>query len=286
MKYVLFLFLLLSQTFWAQEQASIQFSCDTPFYRGVDHWVIFPNSDQENSFFLGFIYIDRQAGFTFHHEGNVIYKNNALTHENPEKQQNKTHISKIRLGANTIDICLLTNKELQQLGLPKTPDWLPIYKKHSDTDDYIIDMASFYNSVQACEIALDMLLPILKSKPNHEKLLFELSYSYNALGQHDQAINILEKALKSHPKKELFYKEMVFALANSERLQEAEKNYALYVTKAETTTYLAETAYNIAYNYYLVKNKPKFEEWAAIVVKQKEVNPQILNSLEYFKSQL
>lgn len=258
MKYFVLPVLLWFSILQAQPETTVEIAFDTPFYAAAERWVLFPASD-ENIFSLGFIYIDRQAGFTFDYLGDVIKENGKLKIRNIENEEIRS--LKVRLQRGAKNVYVLTKNQLEELDL-KNPNWLEIYKTNSETDAYKIDIASTYNSVGGNEFALEILLKIKENNLSDEKLLFELVYAYNALGRHNEALEILETAFKVNDSEELFYKEQLYAQVMLFDFEAARAGYEAYVEKSKSFQYRTEMLYNLCYTHFLAKNREEFDFWS------------------------
>ncbi|WP_367229567.1 tetratricopeptide repeat protein [Flavobacterium enshiense] len=176
------LYFITSSTVTAQSKEIFTF--DTKFYDGLDKWVVFPKSEKDTSYAIGFIYLDVAAGFTFNYEGNLEVKANKLVLH----KSNVGGFVKHRLGHNTNNIAILNDNQIKSLALKKEPEWLAIYKSDPTKLHYQTKLGSFYNSVGASDKALVVLSKAYEKEKKDPYLLFELSYAYNALKQHDKAI--------------------------------------------------------------------------------------------------
>lgn len=257
-------------------QSKELFTFDTKFYDGLDKWVIFPKSEKDTTYALGFIYLDITAGFTFNFEGNLESKEGKLILH----KQDNTSIIKHRLGRNTKNVTVLTDDQVKNLALSKQPDWLSFYKSDPDSLYYQIQLGSYYNSVGGSNRALTILSKAYEKEKKDKDLLFELSFAHNALKQYDKAIPILEKAVKTHNSNELLYKELLYAYMNSNLLDKAEKTYSDYLKKTISKKYQTEMAYNITYSYFIKKDKTKFEEWKKITYATTNNNSVYFKNIE------
>jgi len=277
MKQMLFALCFLTSLSQAQTPNTLPVAFETPFYEAVDRWVLFPDLDDEGSYPLGFLYIDQEAGFILDYETRLILEKGIL--HNPNSEKEKEHFSKVRLQRNTVDVHILNEQQLNDLNLD-TPEWLEIYKEHSETDDYKISIASWYNNAGGNEIALGMLNDLYATNTTNEKLLFELSYAYNALGRHPEALKVLESALKVNDSEELFYKEQLYAFTNMHEFEAAKTGYTDYLNKSKSFVYLTETIYNLVYTHFLKKNREGFFYWSHELRSLKDTDPKLLDSLD------
>jgi tetratricopeptide (TPR) repeat protein len=264
---------------------------ETRFYEAVDRWVAF---DVDSAYMVGFIYMDEQAGFTFHFEAMYLKTKDGLKRKSGKLDGS---IVKHRLGGNTPDVIMFLEKQVEELGLPKVPEWLHLYKKNENENSYLVGMGYSYNHVGASHKAIEPLLKVYNKEPHFKGLEFELAYAYNATGDFEKAIEVLNKAIKNEPKNFWFYRELGFSLLNQNKIDDAEKIYMKGIelsTKQEQQAEVAynlstkkeqqaEMAYNMAYNYFKAKNKPKFEKWAKLTKQYAETNSEIHRRINYFQ---
>lgn len=258
MKFLLLLAILFSSGSFAQD---LKFT--TPYYDAVDKWIAFDKKPGDSTYVVGFIYIDEQAGFTFDYEARFILTNQGLKKLSREFD----HSLKSRLTPNTIDVAVLTDEQVQQLGLPKEPEWLKSYKKNEKQVSYLVKIGYHYNHVGASANAIKPLLAAYEREPRFDGLEFELGYAYNATKQYEKAVEILTKAIQNEPKNSWFYRELGFAYKYMNRIADAEKAYNTGISISKDDSQKGEMAVNMAQYYFQVKDKPKFEEWAKLVTK-------------------
>jgi tetratricopeptide (TPR) repeat protein len=248
----------------------------TKFYEAVDRWVAF---DEDSTYMVGFIYIDEQAGFTFNFEAMYLKTKEGLKRKSSEFDG----IVKHRLGENTPDVIIFSDKQVEELGLPKVPEWLRFYKKNENKDSYLVGMGYSYNHVGASHKAIEPLLKVYNKEPHFKGLEFELAYAYNAVGDIDKAIEVLNKAIKNDPKNFWFYRELGFSFLHQSKLDDAEKVYTKGIELSTKKEQQAEMAYNMAYSYFKTKNKPKFEKWAKLTKQYAEINSEFYRLVNYFE---
>jgi len=263
----------------AQTPKNPVLSFETPFYEAVDQWVLYPASG-EHAYSLGFIYVDRSAGFTFDYETRLVLENEKLINPNPERQ--KEAFVKSRLERNSANVHILSEEQLNELNLT-TPKWLEVYKRNSDTEGYQIDIASWYNNAGGSEIALGILKELFENNKTDGKLLFELSYAYNALGRHPEALEVLEIALQVNDTEELYYKEKLYAYAMLVDFEAAKKWYAIYLKKTKSYRYRSEIVYNLAYSHFLGKDLKGFNYWRKLLRSLENKEHILVKNLEMMK---
>jgi len=251
----------------------------TKFYDAVDKWVAF-RTKEDSLYMAGFIYIDMQAGFTFCFETSFVITDNSL-----EKLTSYSDSMRLilRLGRNTADVAILTKKEIEQLGLPEEPDWLKSYGKSAGTNLHFVMLGLFYNSIRENHRAIESLLKVYNKNPHFYRLEYELAHAYNATKNFDKAIAVLNKAIKNDSKNYKFYKELGFSLIHQNKLTEAESVYLKGIELTTVKAQKAEMAHNMAFSYFQIRNRAKFEEWAKLTRKYADENSQFyrnMNSLE------
>jgi tetratricopeptide (TPR) repeat protein len=262
MKYI-FPILFLTFTIGFSQSNSEELNFDTKYYNAVDKWIAFPKKVADTSYSFGFIYLDDTAGFTYNYESKFIKTNSGLKKLSREFESGL----KARLTENTIDVAVLSDSQVSQLGLPKVPEWHSIYKADSTKVSYLKNIGYHYNHVGASNLALKPLKKAYSINPHYTGLEFELSYAYNALHDFTKAIPILEEAIKNDPKNFLFYRELGFALKNIDQNAKAEKIYKTGMELTDDKFQKSEMAINMAQSYYLSGNQKKFDEWAEITRK-------------------
>lgn len=255
-------------------------SFETKFYDAIDKWVLFDKKENQNSYALGFIYLDLYAGFTFNYEGEVLIKGNKL--QKLPRLDSTTNI-KSRLDQNTFDVYMLNEKQIEDLALPKVPEWLSSYNQNSDFIENRIKTASFLNGAGASHKALPILLKAYEEDNHYAGLEFELGYAYNATGSFYKAVMILNKAIENDPSNFWFYRELGFAFKHLNNLPEAEKAYRQAIELTSENTYKAEVAINMAQSYFHNKNRSKFDEWKQIVIENATAESMYMAYIQYFE---
>lgn len=232
---------------------------ETKYYDAVDKWVAF--SDQGDSVYMfGFIYIDRQAGFTLDYESRFRINNNRL-----EKLPKEFESSiKARLSKDAAKVHVLTHEEVSQLGLAIEPEWLKHYKSSKNDASYFKSIGYHYNHVGASKNAIAPLLEGYAIDPHYEGLEFELAFAYNATKKYDSAIFILNKAIVNDSLNFWFFRELGYSYKNLGNLDKAEEIYTKGIGLSDMNQQKAEMAVNMAQVYFQTRNKVKFDKWADI----------------------
>ena len=279
MRKLLLVSLLFSNLCFGQNK---ELKCTTKYYDAVDKWVAFDKTAGDSTYMLGFIYIDEEAGFTFNYESRFVIMNNSLKKLPSILAANETGL-KVRLSRNAANVAVLSDEEVEQLGLPEVPGWLKHYKANENENSYLVKIGYLYNGVGASHNAIEPLLKVYEKEPHFQGLEFELAYAYNATRNFDKAITVLNKAIENNPKNFGYYRELGFAFKNQNKLDDAEKAYLQGIKLSADKSQKAEMAVNMAQSYFQVKNKPKFKEWAKLTKKYADKNSQFLQYIKYWE---
>lgn len=277
MKKILILFISLIQIAFAQK-SSLTF--ETKFYDAEDRWVIFDKKENQNTYALGFVYLDSEAGYTFSYQGELEYKNSEF-HKVPRLDTSSNII--MRLDRNSFNVKVLTDEQVTKLGLANPPEWLQNYKQNADFIETRVLRASMMNGAGASIKALPILQKAYQEDPHYPGLEFELGYAYNATGSFYKAVIVLNKAIENDPSNFWYYRELGFSLKHLNNLPEAEKVYRKGIELASDKNQVAEMAINMAQSYFHAKDKAKFDEWKSIVVQNAEPESQYRQYINYFE---
>jgi len=270
MKYLLFLFsICLTQT---RAQSTLNF--DKRFVQCEDRWVAFQvNEDSSHSY--GFIYIDEQAGLTLNLEGSFkIASDNKFV---PTKMDS-TNV-KVRLEPNNVKVAIIPNSKFEELQISEIPDWLKYYKTDTASIERLFKWGFLYNSWDESVKALTFLEKAQKINSKYKGLEFELAYAYNSLAQYDKAIPVLESAIEDMPNDCLLYKELSYAQMHFGSLAKASVTCKKGISICSDKELRAEIAYNLAYQYYLKKDKDNFADWASETKKWASKGGEISNAI-------
>lgn len=277
MKKILFLFISIIHIAYAQKSG---LTFETKFYDAEDKWVIFDKKEKQNTYALGFIYLDPQAGYTFNYECELEYKNNKFQ---KVPRLDTTSNIKVRLDLNTFDVMILNDEQIKNLNLSNPPSWLEGYKVNADFIDVRVHKASMMNGAGASLKALPILQKAYQEEPHYPGLEFELGYAYNATGSFYKAVIVLNKAIENDPSNFWYYRELGFSLKHLNNLPEAEKVYKKGIELASDKSQIAEMAINMAQSYFHAKDKAKFDEWKSIVVQNAEPESQYRQYINYYE---
>jgi len=249
-----------------------------------DKWVAF-RPDSNGSYSFGFIYIDQSAGLTLEHTGK--FKVNESGSFLPSLFIDSLHASfKVRLQNNNVKVAVIPDARFAELKIEAIPGWLHIYKNYSDTAMRLQRWGYMYNDWGMSEKALEYLEPGYNKYPDYKGMAVELAFAYNALNKFEQAIPVLNKAVEFTPNDWYLYKELSYALLQTERIEEGGKAAMKGIGYATQDAMKAEMAYNIAYKYYKKTDKENFSRWAAETLKWAKKGDQYYNSIKTIESKL
>jgi tetratricopeptide (TPR) repeat protein len=256
MKFIVKIILLLFAVTSVNAQQNV-LEFNKKIYECENKWITYPLEGKETSHLLGYVYIDRQAGFTFHIEKNfTVSKEGKFV---PEAKQNVSRI--IARISNFNRICaVIPTERLKELGISETPEFMKSYIKKDEAED-LVSRAYHYNHIGASFMAIPLLEKAQKINAKAKGLLFELAYAYNDNENYKKVIELLQVAIAENENDSLLYKEFIFALAKDGQLENAATSF-VNMKKIKDAKFLDEAAYCIAQGYYVKKDPYKFEEWA------------------------
>lgn len=274
--FTLILFLI---TFETYAQSDLHF--DKKYIECEDEWVAFKiNKDSTYSF--GFIYIDAEAGLTLNLEGH--FKINNENKYIPNKLDSTS--VKIRLEPNNVKVAIIPESRFTELKITKTPDWLHFYKTDTASIERLYKWGFMYNAWGLSSKALIYLEKGQKINPKYPGLEFELAFAYNALEQYEKAILILNEAIKDSPHECYYYKELSFAYLHSNQLEKGVEIAKKGIDICSDKSIKSEIAFNVAYQYYLLKDKENFKYWATIAKKGADRKSQLMDYIKQMEDDL
>lgn len=244
-----------------------------------DKWVSYQmNKDSIYSF--GFIYIDSQAGLTLNYEGDFkINKTGNFVRIEP-KEKRAIGFMKVRLQPNRVAIAEIPEEKFKELNIEKVPNWLSNYKTDENSIKNLYRKGYLYNGYQEIEKALIYLEKAEKINPNFKGLQTELAFSYNALGNYEKAEIALLKELKNNPNDCYTLKELAYAYNHMEKQEKSIETYNKMAEICNDKSFVQETAYNLAYKYFEIKDKAKFEKWNKETKKWSNIENQFTKNLK------
>jgi tetratricopeptide (TPR) repeat protein len=220
-------------------------------------WVVF-QMNKDTTFNYGFTYLDLQAGLTFNYEGNF-----KITHEGAFVAKKLTTSSiKYRITPNNVKVAIIPVNRFTELGITEFPEWLKIYGTDTASIARLYKLGFVYNTWNECAKALTYLERAQKIDPAFKGLALELAFAYNALGLYDKTISVLQNATEINSNDYYLYKELSFAEMNLGQLEKASETCKKGISVCSDNMIKSEMAYNIAFQYYKVKDKINFKYWA------------------------
>lgn len=281
MKYLLIFFTFFSITTNAQN--SLNF--DKTNVQCEDKWVAFQKG-KDSTYIFGFIYIDLSAGLTFRREGNfkADNKGNFIRTDNPE--ESKITMMLVRLEPSRVAIAEIPESKFKELKIDKTPSWLKIYKSGENTVENLYKKGYWYNAWNESAKALEFLEKAEKLDANFKGLQTELAFSYNALQKFDKAEIALKKAVANDPNDCYTYKELAYTYTQMQNFDNVIQTYTTMTTKCKETNYVIETAYNLAYEYFKLKDKKQFDKWKTEAEKWAKSENQFTKNLKLMDAEL
>lgn len=254
-----FLCLLITGFAFAQEKNSLVF--DKPYSRCENKWVSLPKNKDNNEYSFGFVYIDRQGGFTLNVGGHFIIEANGRYTVTPlDKETNMIY----RLSGDERLLAVIPEEKVKEMKLPLVPDWLHVYTEGENEPAALFRRGFIFNDVGASDLALTPLLTLYKTEPHYKGLEFELAFAYNALAKFTDAVTILNGAISHNPNEYMFYRELGYSYTQLKKTDEAEATYTKGIAMSADKAQQAEMAFNMAGAYYRLKNKAKFNQWKKV----------------------
>ena len=251
----------------------------------INKWVAYPiNKDKTYSY--GYIYFDNTAGLTLNFEGYFKKDDNKNFYIVKDTVKNKPAFLKVRLQPNKTLVAELPDSIISNLGLEKVPEWLKIYREGENTTTALYNKGYCYNAWGFYDKAIENLLKAYQSDKNYKGLRTELAFSYNALKKYDEAVKILLEELKVAPDNQYTYKELAFAYNNLKKFDEVLKVYKKMVKINKNHDYILETAHNIAYEYFLLKDKDNFNFWKSEANKWGSPNDRYISNINLMDKEL
>ena len=282
MKYLIALFILFSST--VNSQTTLKF--DTTNIESVDKWVVFQKAKDSVYYNFGFIYLDSSAGLTLHYEGKFKIDEKGNFKKEKTEVASQTTFMKVRMEPNKNLIAQIPENKLKELGILKTPDWLKIYKGEENSVENLYKIGYLYNGYNQFEKALELLQKAEKINPKFKALQTELAFSYNALNRFDDAEIALKKAINQNPKDCYTYKELAYTYTKKVNFKMVEETYNKMVKICDQKNFIQETAHNLAYEYYKLKDKTNFKKWKEESVKWSDSDNQFTQNLKQMELEL
>lgn len=281
MKYIITLFTLFSVSFYGQNVLKF----DKRNVQCEDKWIAY-QMDKDSTYTFGFIYVDSQAGLTLNYEGKFKIDNTGKFNRLESETDDEIGYMKVRLQPNRTAIAEIPESKFKELNIEKTPNWLTAYKTDENSVERLYRWGYMYNGWSECEKALTFLEKADKINPNFKGLQTELAFSYNALGKYDKAETALKKAIKDNPNDCYTYKELAYTYTKLLDLEKVSETYQKMSKICKENNFIQETAYNLAYEYFKVKDKVKFKKWKIEAEKWSTSENQYTKNLNAMENEL
>lgn len=265
--YFLYLLFLCNNLF---AQSTLRF--DKSYIECEDKWIAQPSED--SSYTFGFIYIDPQAGPTMHYGGN--FKIAADGKFIPGKGLDISGTMKVRLEPSQFRVAIIPENKFTELQIPAIPDWLHAYKIDPLPVAVLYKRGYTFNEWDKPELALIALETAQQTDPNYPELSSELAYTYNALGKYEKALDVINDA---KVKTCYSYKELTYALIKLGQLAEANTKCKEAMSVCNDKPMKAEIAFNLALEYYKIKDKANYTIWSNETKKWAEPNDRFSISI-------
>lgn len=281
MKYIIILFIFFSIGLNAQNLLKF----DKKNVQCEDKWIAY-QMDKDSAYTFGFIYIDSQAGLTLNYEGKFKIDNDGNFNRLESASEEEIGFTKVRLQPNRIAIAEIPERKFKELKIEKTPSWLEAYKIDENKVERLYRWGYMYNGWSECEKALIFLEKADKINSNFKGLQTELAFSYNALDKYDKAENSLKKAIKLNPNDCYAYKELAYTYTKLTQLEKVADTYITMTKVCKENNFIQETAYNLAYEHFKVKDKVNFKKWKTETEKWSNSENQYTKNLNILQTEL
>ena len=250
-----------------------------------DKWISY-QIDKDSTYTFGFIYIDSQAGLTFNYEGKFKIEKDGRFNRLKSEVGNDVGFIKSRLQPNRNAIAEIPESKFKELNIEKTPKWLQSYKTDENSVDRLYRWGYMYNGWNECEKALTFLEKANKINPNFKGLQTELAFSYNALEKFEKAEMSLKKAIKENPKDCYTHKELAYTYTKLVNFEKVAETYFTMTKICSEQNFVQETAHNIAYEYFKIKDKVNFKKWKSEAEKWSKSENQYTKNLNNMQTEL
>jgi tetratricopeptide (TPR) repeat protein len=240
---------------------------------GLDKWIVLP-MNKDSTFIYGFVYLDNTAGLTFNLEGSFKIDGGKLV---PTKDKNS--MIKTRLEPSNRKVGIIDPLMFKELEIEEFPWWYKNYNSDPNSIDRLYRLAFVYNEWNECALALPYLERVKAIDPNFKGLKTEFAFAYNALGQFDKAIVVLKDALKEAAGDCYLYKELVYAQTYLGLADDAKASAIKGIASCNSNGLKGEMAFNVAYQYFKLKDKEQFQTWATETEKWAKPDSQLAKAL-------
>jgi tetratricopeptide (TPR) repeat protein len=250
-----------------------------------DKWISY-QMDKDSTYTFGFIYIDSQAGLTFNYEGKFKIEKDGRFNKLKSEFGNEVGFIKSRLQPNRNAIAEIPESKFKELNIEKIPKWLQSYKTDENSVDRLYRWGYMYNGWNECEKALTFLEKADKINPNFKGLQTELAFSYNALEKFEKAEMSLKKAIKENPKDCYTHKELAYTYTKLVNFEKVAETYFTMTKICSEQNFVQETAHNLAYEYFKIKDKVNFKKWKSEAEKWSKSENQYTKNLNNMQTEL
>lgn len=281
MKYFLLLFTLSSISLNAQN--ALKF--DKRNVQCEDKWIAY-QIDKDSTYTFGFIYIDSQAGLTLNYEGKFKIDNKGKFNRIESETKKEIGFMKVRLQPNNTPIAEIPESKFKELSIQKIPNWLTSYKTDENSVGRLYRWGYMYNGWNECEKALTFLEKAEKIDSNFKGLQTELAFSYNALEKFDKAEISLKKAIANNPNDCYTYKELAYTYTKLINFKKVAETYSEMSKICTEQSFVQETAHNLAYEYFKIKDKTNFKKWKIEAEKWSKTENQYTKNLSQMETEL
>jgi hypothetical protein len=276
-KTILLLFVI---QFASAQQSKLEFN--KKVYECENKWITYPLEGKDSSYILGYVYIDRDVGFSFHSEKKFkIVKGGKFV------PQPKSSISKIISRIQNFDaICaVIPVEKFLELGITENPDFMKSIIKPDEAEDLLL-RGSHYNRIGASLIALPILIKAHRKNTEIKGIIFELGYAYNAIGNYKDAMLYLQFGHAQLQVDWRLRKELIYSYVKECMMVDAEIHFEI-MKKIKDIKQLDEAAYYIMEGYYFKNDAVKFEEWAKETMSHiTSTNSPIIKNIDLMRKEL
>lgn len=229
----------------------------------VERWVAFPSGSGEDIYSYGFLYVDEQAGFTWHLAGKFSRDKTGHLQKLADDTIDKKASFKLRIDKNGM-VNLLSEGDQKQLGLPDRPDWMKFYDDGSNSVHHRTRLGFWCNQIGDPGRALTYLESAYREDPAADGLAFELSYAYNALNRFDEAASVLSKAVERNPKDVFLGSELAYTYLSTGKNEQAVELYLRFIAICpDDNDRKSEMAMNLGQAYKRLGDTKNSEAWMA-----------------------
>ncbi len=230
-------------------------------------WKWFAADTTEGKRLLGFVYVDRAAGFTFEHYGSLELTDGKLRAV-PSDLHGEARVIH-RIGHN-FPVACLSDEIVSALGLPIEPETMRHYKDDRPLGEHHASWAYHYNHIGASETVLEHVSKAKSSGYSSSSLTFEHAFALNALGRFPETVEVLSPLINEDSTADTIA-ELAFAFLNQGKFEEAIQLYEKAIRVKPISERRWEFSQNIAAAYDRMGETAKRDKWLEISKKYKKV---------------